>query len=139
SRVTWIWSAAVFDPALPGRSMMASGSPPPSGPWSANAVSGWKPKVFFQVGAAPSLSNPHRFAGRCARCGLQRPGWSAGGGGALEPVGGDIVGQIADQAAVAHAERDGGELGVQVVDELGDPGLPACGRRGARGASRRVR
>ena len=56
SRVTSIWSAAVSDPALPGRSMMASGSPPPSGPWSANAVSGWKPKVFFQVGAACSFS-----------------------------------------------------------------------------------
>src|SRR5580700_4331932 len=35
---------------------MASGSPEPSGPWSANAVSGWKPKVFFQVGAAWSFS-----------------------------------------------------------------------------------
>src|SRR5262249_39972174 len=30
--------------------------PAPSGPWPANAVSGWKPKVFFQVGAACSFS-----------------------------------------------------------------------------------
>jgi hypothetical protein len=32
-----------------------------------------------------------------------------------------------------HAEGGGGELGVQVGDELGDPGLPAQRRRGARG------
>ena len=32
--------AAVFDPAFPGRSMMASGSPDPPAPWSANTVSG---------------------------------------------------------------------------------------------------
>jgi hypothetical protein len=51
-----MWSAAVLDPALPGRSMMASGSPEPSAPWSANTVSGWKPKVFFQAGAACSFS-----------------------------------------------------------------------------------
>ena len=31
SRVASIWSAAVFDPALPARSTMASGSPFPSG------------------------------------------------------------------------------------------------------------
>lgn len=47
--------------------------------------------------------------------------------------------RYADEAAVAHAECGGGELGVEVVDELGDPGLPARGRRGARLASRRVR
>ena len=40
SRVAAIWSAAVFDPAFPGRSMMASGSPDPPAPWSANTVSG---------------------------------------------------------------------------------------------------
>jgi predicted dithiol-disulfide oxidoreductase (DUF899 family) len=31
-----------------------------------------------------------------------------------------------------HAEGGGGELGIQVGDELGDPGLPAPRRRGAR-------
>src|SRR5665648_256150 len=31
---TLMWSAAVFDPALPGRSAIANGSPVPSGPWS---------------------------------------------------------------------------------------------------------
>jgi hypothetical protein len=35
-----MWSAAVFDPALPGLSMMASGSPEPSLPWSAKLASG---------------------------------------------------------------------------------------------------
>jgi hypothetical protein len=56
SRAASMWSAAVLDPALPGRSTMASGSPLPAPPWSAQAVIGWKPKVFFQVGAARSLS-----------------------------------------------------------------------------------
>ncbi|HXL91842.1 MAG TPA: hypothetical protein VN969_23100, partial [Streptosporangiaceae bacterium] len=51
----------------------------------------------------------------------------------MEPVAGYVVGEVADQAAVAHAERSRGELGVEVVDELGDSGLPACGRRGACG------
>ena len=82
--------------------------------------------VFFQVGAAFSFSNPHRFAGRCARQRLQRTGWSAGQG-ALEPVAVDVVGEVADEAGVVHAEGGGGELGVQVGDELGDPGLPAGG------------
>jgi len=51
-----MWSAAVFEPAFPGRSTIASGSPFPPGPWSAQAVIGWNPNVFFQVGAACSLS-----------------------------------------------------------------------------------
>ena len=87
---------------------------------------------FFQVGAAPSLSNSHRFAATCARWCLRRPGLS-GGRGALEAVAVNVVGEVADQAGVVHAECGGGELGVEVVDELGDPGLPAGGRRGARG------
>ena len=45
SRAASIWSAAVFEPAFPGRSTMARGSPFPSAPWSAQAVIGWKPKV----------------------------------------------------------------------------------------------
>ena len=56
SRAASMWSAAVFEPAFPGRSTMASGSPFPSAPWSAQAVIGWNPKVFFQVGAACSFS-----------------------------------------------------------------------------------
>ena len=56
SRVASMWSAAVFDPAFPGRSTMASGSPFPPAPWSAQAVIGWKPNVFFQVGAACCFS-----------------------------------------------------------------------------------
>jgi len=51
-----MWSAAVLDPALPARSTMARGSPFPPAPWSAKAVRGWKPKDFFQVGAACSFS-----------------------------------------------------------------------------------
>jgi hypothetical protein len=50
------WSAAVFDPALPGRSSAARGSPVPSGPWSTNAHNGWCPKPFLNVGAAPCSS-----------------------------------------------------------------------------------
>ena len=55
---------------------------------------------------------------------MQCPGLSAWCE-AVEAVVVDVVGEVADQAAVLHAERGGGELGVEVVDELGDPGLPA--------------
>ena len=41
--VTAMWSAAVFDPALPGRSIRCSGSPVPAWPWSTNAHNGWNP------------------------------------------------------------------------------------------------
>jgi hypothetical protein len=34
-----------LDPALPVLSKMASGSPFPFPPWSANAVTGWKPSL----------------------------------------------------------------------------------------------
>ena len=44
-----------IDAAYTDRSTMAVGSPFPACPWSAQAVSGWNPKVFFQVGAAWSL------------------------------------------------------------------------------------
>jgi hypothetical protein len=50
SFVAVMWSSAVFEPAFPGRSMMASGSPEPPALWSANTVRGWNPKVFFHVG-----------------------------------------------------------------------------------------
>jgi hypothetical protein len=49
--------------------------------------------LFFDL--TLSLSNPHRFAGRCARCRLQCPGLSAGFG-AVEAVAGDVVGEVAD-------------------------------------------
>jgi hypothetical protein len=64
-----VQAAAVFEPALPGRRTMASGSPVPSAPWSANAQSGWNPNVFFQVGAAFSFSNSrdHDRRGRVHR------------------------------------------------------------------------
>lgn len=39
--ITSMWSAAVFAPALPGRSMIAAHSPAPSAPWSNQAVRGW--------------------------------------------------------------------------------------------------
>ncbi len=45
-----MWSAAVFEPAFPARSTMASGSLFPPSPWPENAVIGWKPNVFFQAG-----------------------------------------------------------------------------------------
>ena len=51
-----MWSPAVLDPAFPGRSKIASGSPDPAGPWSAKLASGWKPQVFFHVAAAFSFS-----------------------------------------------------------------------------------
>ncbi len=47
-----------------------------------------------------SLSNPHRFAERCARCPPAVPGLSAGLG-AVEPVGGDVVGEVAGWALSA--------------------------------------
>src|SRR5665648_1101284 len=45
--ITAMWSAAVFDPALPGRSAIANGSPVPAPPWSTNAHNGWNPKPFL--------------------------------------------------------------------------------------------
>src|SRR5665811_28484 len=54
--MTAMWSVAVFDPALPGRSPIANGSPVPSGPWSTNAHNGWNPKRFLNVGRAFSFS-----------------------------------------------------------------------------------
>jgi hypothetical protein len=51
-----MWSAAVLEPALPGRSSTDSGSPVPVGPWSTKLHSGWWPNPFLNVGAAPSLS-----------------------------------------------------------------------------------
>ena len=41
-----------FDPALPGRSMMASRFRDPLPPWSAKTVRAWKPQVFFHVGVS---------------------------------------------------------------------------------------
>lgn len=38
-----MWSAAVLEPAFPGRRRAATGSPVPPGPWSTKAVSGWWP------------------------------------------------------------------------------------------------
>ena len=54
--ITPMWSAAVFAPALPGRSMIAAHYPVPAGPWSNQAVSRWYPKPPLKVGAAPSLA-----------------------------------------------------------------------------------
>src|SRR5450759_1557021 len=51
-----MWSVAVFEPAFPGRSRIANGSPVPSGPWSRNAHNGWNPKPRLNVGAACSFS-----------------------------------------------------------------------------------
>lgn len=44
SRAVSMWSAAVLEPALPGRSRAATGSPDPAWPWSTNATRGWWPK-----------------------------------------------------------------------------------------------
>jgi hypothetical protein len=63
SRVVSMWSAAVFDPAFPALSTIARDSPFPPAPCSAQAVIGWKPKDFFQVAEACSLSVSRRFAG----------------------------------------------------------------------------
>jgi len=54
--ITTMWSAAVFDPALPGRSIIANGSPVPSLPWSMNEHDGWKPKPRLNVARASSFS-----------------------------------------------------------------------------------
>ena len=130
-----MWSAAVFDPAFPGRSMMASGSPDPSGAVVGPGGQGVEAEGLLPCGAGLSFSNSHRFASRCARQHLQRTGWlAADAGGAFEAVAVDVVGEVADEPGVLHAEGGGGELGVQVGDELGDPGLPAQRRRGARRA-----
>jgi hypothetical protein len=48
-----MWSAAVFDPALPGRSFAAKNSLV----LSHHTPSGWNPKVRLNVGAAFCFSN----------------------------------------------------------------------------------
>src|SRR5438477_10427831 len=103
---TAMWSAAVLDPAEPGRSIPASGSPV----LSHQQPNGCRPKPL-KLGSAPCFSNPHRFAGTCARCHLRCPGSSAGDG-ALEPVTGRVAGEVADQAGALHAVGGGGGLGV---------------------------
>jgi hypothetical protein len=91
----------------------------------------------LKFGSASSFSNSHRFASRCARQHLQRTGWlAADAGGAFEAVAVDVIGEVADEPGVLHAEGGGGELGIQVGDELGDPGLPAQRRRITGTASR---
>ena len=52
SASTSLWSVNVFDPALPGLSFMARHSRV----FRHQAPNGWKPYPFFQVGAAPCLS-----------------------------------------------------------------------------------
>lgn len=56
SLVASMWSAAVLEPALPGRSKPTTGSPDPSRPWSTIPISGWCPNVFFQVAVASCFS-----------------------------------------------------------------------------------
>ena len=45
----------------------------------------------------------------------------------------EVVGEVAHQAGVVHAKRGGGELGIEVGDELGESGLPAGRRCGPAG------
>ena len=86
----------------------------------------WANPIEAQFGPVRTFVNSHRFASRCARQHLQRTGWlAADAGGAFEAVAVDVIGEVADESGVLHAEGGGGELGVQVGDELGDPGLPA--------------
>lgn len=49
SRSTRMWSATVFEPALPARSHIARHSPV----FAYHAARGWKPNGFLQVAAAP--------------------------------------------------------------------------------------
>ena len=53
---TSMWSAAVFDPALPGLSIITNGYPVPPGPWSMKEHSGWNPKPRLKFGFASSFS-----------------------------------------------------------------------------------
>lgn len=53
---TVTWSAAVFDPAFPGRSKPARASPPAMSGRSRKHSNGWNPNVFFHVAAAFSFS-----------------------------------------------------------------------------------
>ena len=114
----------MIGPVEPGRSIHASGSRT----LSEAAISALWPNPL-KFGSARSLPNPHGFAGPCARRRLRCPGLSAGRG-ALKAVAVDVAGQVADRAGVVHAEGGGGQLGVEVVDELSDSGQPALGRRG---------
>jgi len=49
---TCTWSATVFEPALPGRNVIASSSVV----LSHHTPIGWNPNVFFRVPVAPSFS-----------------------------------------------------------------------------------
>ena len=50
---TSLWPVNVFEPAFPGRGSMVRHSRV----FASQAPSGWNPWPFFQVGAAPSMSN----------------------------------------------------------------------------------
>jgi len=83
-------------------------------------------RASIAIGTNLPFSKAHRFASRCARQHLQRTGWlAADAGGAFAAVAVDVAGEVADESGVLHAGGGGGELGIQVGDELGDPGLPA--------------
>src|ERR1039458_2113614 len=122
----------MLDPARPGRSIPASDTPV----LSQQAGNGRTPDPL-KFGSASSLSNSHRFASRCARWRLPRPGWlAADAGGSFEAVAVDVAGEVADEPGVLHAEGGGSELGIEVGDELGDASLAAERRGGARGPER---
>src|SRR5665647_1125650 len=74
-----MWSAAVFDPALPGRRRIANGSPVPGAPWSTNAHNGWNPKPFlFSALGRSGLRGGHQLAVLCrGSTGDLGEGWQA--------------------------------------------------------------
>ena len=123
-------SAVVLEPVFPAPALWPAAARRRHGRGRRARPGGGSPHVYFHVCPACSLSKSHWFVGRCARWRLQCPGLSA----RCEPLDAvlvDVIGEVAGQAAVVHAERGGGELGAEVVDELGDPCLAACRRRDA--------
>jgi len=128
ARMTVLWSATVFDPALPLRSRKASGSPLPAGPWSTKAHSGWKPNPRLNVGAAHSFSEwalikvastsitsgreaSMSWSGACSPANCQGLGTHPGTGGVDRPQSSEPVGEAA-------AEPD--RLGVDCLGGHGD-------------------
>jgi hypothetical protein len=101
-----MWSATVLEPAFPRRSRNASGSPVPSGPWSTNAHSGWKPNPRLNVGAADSFSEcaVTRVASTSSTSGLPASvSWS----GACSPANAQARARLVARAAAMAASAAG--------------------------------
>ena len=92
-----------------------------------------EPEAMFERRPRLLLFQPAQVRGKVCKV---LPVTHAFGGSAdssLDSIVVEVVGEVAHQAGVVHAKRGGGELGIEVGDELGESGLPAGRRCGPAG------